>query len=278
MKPAPQRGADPAFGPLRTALPPTVMVPRRSICTAAAGGGCDIMRTLLRAGHAGPECGNGSEFLQGFLGGFRRLRHLGPVPHLLAPAETGAGDADRGAPGGLVRRVRSRLSAVAPWLRLAARRPGAPARAADAGCQQRPDQHQLGPVHLGGEQRPRGRIQPGLFHQPAVQCAARRADTARAAQHRAARGGGLCRRRRDLADLAARRTAVDRPGPGPVLRQLRPDPQDRRGGSDSRPGRGERVPVPARAGLSAVDPAPGSERVRPPAACTWTSCWLPVAP
>ena len=111
---------------------------------------------------------------------------------------------------------------------------------------------QLEPVHLGRERRPRGRDEPGLFHQSAAQRGHRHAVPARTAYEGAVAVGGDRVGGRVVADLQLRQLSVDRAGAGRIVRVVRADPQAGGSGIAARSRRREPVSVPAGAGGVAV--------------------------
>ena len=164
----------------------------------------------------------------------RGLRDLGRVPALLAAARAGRGRRDPGPPDPLVDDHHGTAGARArpvDALHRAVRRTPHPT-AADRG--RGGHRVQLGHVHLRRQHRPRGRGVAGLLHQPAGHRAHGRADPARDAARGAVGGARHRRRRRGGADRRLRAAAVDRAGPGLLLRHLRPGQEagQLRGGRD----------------------------------------------
>src|SRR3546814_15914383 len=98
---------------------------------------------------------------------------------------------------------------------------------------------------------PCGRSESWLFHQPAGECADRRAVVARTLEPRAVGGSGADGDRRAVADGTAWRPAVDRADPGFLLRLLRSAAHTGGGGIGA--GTGHRKPVAHRAGIGLFD-------------------------
>ena len=151
----------------------------------------------------------------------RLLPDLGSLPALLAAAGAGRGGRDHGPPGRVVPGLRPRRPRGTPSLGVAApaaRRPGV---AGPAGPRCGADRRQLGALHLGRQQRARRRDVAGLLHQPGRD----RPDRCRrAARATAPVAVGGCRDRglgSGRPDGRLRAAAVDRTGPGGLLRDVR---------------------------------------------------------
>ena len=149
-----------------------------------------------------------------------QLRHLGPVPPLLAARRAGGGARDPGPPDPLVARVPRRGARVHGRIPLAAHGRPAPVPAARRGGGAH--HRQLGRVHLRGQQRPRRRQRAGLLHQPARERRARARGAARAPAPAPAGRGAHRPARRGGAHGRVRQAAVDRAHPRLLLRDVRP--------------------------------------------------------
>ena len=150
----------------------------------------------------------------------RRLRDVGPRPALLAAARRRRATGDPVPPDRLVPGAGRAAAAGPASPRLVAfDRPAAHAPAAHRGG--RADRGQLGRLHLGREQRPRGGGRARLLHQPDPVGAARRDRAARAAGR-----GPVGRRRSGRGRRAGPRGRVRSPAlgladPGGQLRHVR---------------------------------------------------------
>ncbi len=195
----------------------------------------------------------------------RGIRDVGPRPALLAAAEAFRGGRDPGPPDGVVpRRRRHRPAGDAP-LGLGGRVAAATAPTGTDHGRRGVHHGQLGRLHLGREQRTRGRGLARLLHQPARHHRHGRAPAEGTAAAGAVGGGRRLPRRRARPDDRLRPAALDLPLPGLLLRHVRPGEEEGQPGRAGVAGRRDRGPVPARAGVSAVA---GRRRARRPSAPT----------
>lgn len=212
-------------------------------------------RAAHRSGVQGRAAHRSAERLRG-------VRHVGPRPPLLAAPRTRRSHRDPRPPHGVVARHRRDRAAGDTALGLGRRTAAAAAQTGTGRGRGDCDHHQLGRLHLGREHRPCGGGIPRLLHQPARHHRDGRAAPEGTAAARPVGGSRYRLRRGSRADHRVRAAAVDLPLPRLLLRDVRAGEEEGQSGWSGITGRGDRDPVPARAGVSAVAGGAGRPGVR----------------